>query len=256
MNITDAIILGVIEGVTEFLPVSSTGHLILTSKLLGIPATSFVTSFEISIQLGAITAVTVLFGKKLLKDFRMVKKIAVAFLPAAVLGFLFYPFIKGTLLQSVSTVLWALALGGAALIAFEWGKRWDNLQTQNLQDISYRQSFLIGLAQSLAMIPGVSRAAATIMGGMLLGVDRRTIVEFSFLLAIPTMATATGYDLLQNAATFTAQNWNILAVGFTTSAIAAFIAARFFLHFIERHTFIPFGIYRILLAVLLWIVLF
>lgn len=256
MNITDAIILGIVEGVTEFLPVSSTGHLILTGKFLGIPATSFLTSFEISIQLGAIAAVTALFGKKLLADFRIARKLAVAFLPTAVLGFLLYPFIKGTLLQSVSTVLWALALGGAALIAFEWGRRWDDAEVRSVGDISYRQSFLIGLAQSVAMIPGVSRSAATIMGGMLLGIDRRTIVEFSFLLAIPTMAAATGYDLLQNASLFTAQNWNMLAVGFATSALAAFAAVRFFLEFIERHTFIPFGIYRILLAFILWLALF
>lgn len=254
MTIIHAVILGLVEGITEFLPISSTGHLILASQALGIQQTEFVKSFEIVIQLGAILAVVVLFWKKIWNR-EIDKRVLAAFLPTAALGLIFYKPIKQYLLGSTSVVLWSLLVGGIVLIAFEF---WYKKKTPTIADvgaITYHQAALVGLFQSLAMIPGVSRSAATIVGGMLLGMHRSATVEFSFLLAIPTMAAATGLDLLKSGWTFSPTEWTLLAVGFITSFAAALAAIKFFLSFIKRHTFIPFGIYRVFLVVIVWLFL-
>ena len=249
MSIFDAAILGIVEGITEFLPISSTGHLILTSELLHITQSEYLKSFEIAIQLGAILSVIVLYFKKFLQ-IELLKKLFVAFLPTAVIGLLLYKVLKTYLLGNDIVVLTSLFLGGIALIGFELLHQKPLEATADLENISYRQSFLIGLCQSVAIIPGVSRSAATIIGGLFLGLERKTIVEFSFLLAVPTMLAATGLDLIKNAGSFSASEFGTLAVGFVVSFIVALGSIAFLLRFIQKNTFIPFGIYRIVAALL------
>ncbi len=244
MELWQAIVLGIVEGLTEFLPVSSTGHLILVSSLMGIKQTEFQKSFEIAIQLGSILAVVFLFYGRLFSDFELWKRIVVAFIPTGVLGFLLYKFIKGYLFNPF-VVSFMLVLGGIVFILIE---RWLKDHPPEYRDedqIPYLKAFAIGLFQSLAMIPGTSRSGATIVGGLLLGLDRRTAAEFSFLLAVPTMFVATGYDLYKNHSQFSAENWQILAVGFITAFVSALVAVKWFLGFIKKHSFVPFGIYRI-----------
>ncbi len=240
---------------TEFLPISSTGHLILTSKILQLPTTEFLKSFEIAIQLGAILAVVVLYWKSFFVKFEVLKKIIVAFLPTAALGLIFYKVVKEFLLGSENIVLWALFLGGIFLIIFEWKYNEKPDAVEEVEKISWRQAILIGVFQSVAIIPGVSRAAATIVGGLFLGLKRKTIVEFSFLLAVPTMIAATGLDLLKSGGSFNAGEFGLLAIGFIFSFVTALAAIKFFLNFIKNHSFISFGVYRVVLAVLFWFLL-
>ena len=253
MDILHAVILGIVEGVTEFLPVSSTGHLILLSDLLGIPQTDVTKSFNIAIQLGAICAVLALYTRSFF-DIEMLKKLFVAFVPTGILGFLLYPFIKGFLLGSPLIVVGALFLGGIALIAFEY-YRTPPAEETGLGNITYRQSFAVGLCQSLAMIPGVSRSAATIVGGLLMGIPRTTIVEFSFLLAVPTMLAATGYDILKTAHLFSVSDGYVLATGFIVSFIVALLSMKALVRFVRTHSFIGFGIYRIAIAAVFFFVI-
>ena len=192
----------------------------------------------------------VLYFKNFLLNAEVIKRIIIAFLPAAVVGFLFFDLIKNVFLDSTNMVLWSLLLGGVTLIIFElWYKDKEKTEERSVETLSYSHSFFIGLFQAIAVIPGVSRAGATILGGLWLGIPRRTIVEFSFLLALPTMAGATGLDLLKNASSFSYDQLEILAIGFIASFIVAIIAIKFLLSFIQKHTFIYFGIYRIILAV-------
>ncbi len=251
MNFFQAIILGIVEGITEFLPISSTGHLILAVKALGIQPTEFVKSFEIAIQVGAIAAVVVLYWKDFF-DPEVFKRILIAFVPTGIIGLIFYKVIKQYFLSSNSVVLWSLFLGGIFLIVFEmWFAEKEN-SVANVSQITYKQSLLIGLFQSLAIIPGVSRAAATIIGGLVSGIKRRAIVEFSFLLAVPTMVAATGLDLVKSYQSFEPGSFGILAVGFVTAFLVAMLAIKYFLRYIQRHDFKPFGIYRIVLALVFW----
>jgi len=249
MTIIQTIILGVVEGVTEFLPISSTGHLILASKVMGIADSDFTKSFEIAIQLGAILAVVVLYWKRIITGTDIWKKVFVAFVPTAIVGFLLYKVLKSYLLSNALIVVWALALGGIALILFEL---WHVRRTHQAKPLDYKNSFLVGLAQSIAIIPGISRSAATIVGGMLAGISRETIVEFSFLLAVPTMIAATGYDLLKSAHSFSFDQFGLLALGFIVSFIVAMVSIKWLLNYIKNHTFIAFGIYRIIAAFLFW----
>lgn len=248
MTTLHAIILGLVEGVTEFLPVSSTGHLILTSALFGIADDPFTKTFEIVIQLGAICAVIFLYWRTLVYDRDMIRKILVAFIPTAILGALLYPFIK-ILLGRPFVVISALFLGGILLIIVDkfLGRR---LTTPT---ISYRQACGVGIFQALAFIPGVSRAAATIIGGELLGVSRQTIVQFSFLLAIPTMLAATALDIAKNTVLFGSQSIVLLGIGGLVAAFAAMYTIKLFLTYMERGSFVVFGVYRIILA-LLWLI--
>jgi undecaprenyl-diphosphatase len=252
MDLSTAAILGIVEGVSEFLPISSTGHLILASHLMGLKPTDFLKSFEIAIQVGAILSVLVLYWRELLVNRAIMKRVALAFVPTGVIGLTLYKTIKSYLLGSPSVVLWALAAGGLFLIVFECRHREKTDAVARTEDISYRQALIIGLFQAIAVIPGVSRSASTIIGGLVLGLKRKTIVEFSFLLAVPTMAAATGYDLLKSAALFSLDQAQFMAVGFVMSFIVALISIKFLLRFIQTHTFIPFGFYRIAI-VLLWV---
>lgn len=250
MNFLQAIILSIVEGVTEFLPISSTGHLILTSQLLGITQTEFVKSFEIYIQLGAIMAVTVLFIKKYLQNVTVWKNVLAAFLPTAVIGFLLYDFVKQTLLTNPMVTVFSLLIGGVLLIVLEKIHQEKNSQVTSINNLTIKQSFLIGLAQSISIIPGVSRSAATILGGMFLGAKRGVAVEFSFLLAVPTMFAATGLDLIKSDFSFSMNEWLLIVTGFIGSFATALVVIKWFLIFVQKNTFIPFGIYRIILAII------
>lgn len=248
MQSLDAVILGIVEGLTEFLPISSTGHLILTSHLLDLPETDFLTSFQIIIQLGAILAVVTLYWRKLFFDRELMQRIAVALLPALGVGFLFYATIR-TLLESQLTVVTALFIGGVILILFERYRKEPEHPT-TVESLSYRQAFLIGLGQALSVIPGVSRAGATILGGLLTGLSRSAAVEFSFLLGVPTMVAATTLDIAKHHSAFSAADIQSLAIGFIVSFIVAIIAIKFLLRYVETHSFAAFGVYRIVVAVL------
>ncbi|MBU3896012.1 undecaprenyl-diphosphate phosphatase [Patescibacteria group bacterium] len=250
MDFLQAVILGIVEGITEFLPVSSTGHLILSSHLLGIFESDFLKTFEIAIQLGAILAVVFLYWRKVVENKDIWKKVLTAFIPTAILGFIFYKLLKDVLMSNVYVVLWSLFLGGVFLIVFE-----VLYKKKTRDEISYKKSFAVGIAQTLAMIPGVSRSGATIVGGMLMGISRRAIVEFSFLLAVPTIVAATGYDLLNNASKFSFNQFFLLLVGCFVSFAVAIVAIKWLLHFVKNHTFISFGVYRIFLALLLWLII-
>ena len=252
MSYLHAIILSIVEGITEFLPVSSTGHLVLAASVLGIAQTDFVKSFEIAIQLGAILAVVLLYLRTLLVQKKILVRLAVAFVPSAVFGAVFYRAIKGVLLGNSAVTLWAIFLGGIAIIAFEYWYREQEHHLEKIEDISLPRAFMVGIFQSISMIPGVSRAAATIVGGLSAGLRRRAAVEFSFLLAIPTMLAATALDMAKSGWQFTSAEYGILGAGFLGAFVTALIAVKYFLRFIERHTFVPFGIYRIALAVAFW----
>jgi undecaprenyl-diphosphatase len=256
MNLLTAVILGIVEGITEFLPISSTGHLILTSSLLQITQSEFLKSFEIAIQLGAILSVVVLYWKSLIFDGEKLCKIFTAFIPTAVIGFVFYKILKTYLLGSKSIVLWALFTGGIAIIALEYFYSKKKHGEEKKNTITYKQAVLVGVFQSLAIVPGVSRSAATIMGGLMLGINRKTIVEFSFLLAIPTMMAAVGYDLIKTAVSFTGTQFIYLLIGFIISFLTAMAAVKFLLSFIKRNNFIGFGFYRIILSALLWYLMY
>ncbi|MES2668535.1 MAG: undecaprenyl-diphosphate phosphatase [Patescibacteria group bacterium] len=253
MTWSDSLILGLIEGITEFLPISSTGHLILASELLGLAPSSFLSTFQIAIQLGAIAAVVFLYWKSFL-DVRFLTKLFVAFLPTGLVGILVYPYVKGYLLGNSMVVVASLFIGGVVLIVFELFHTEKPTSLEGAKQITYGQAFLVGCFQSIAIIPGVSRSAATIIGGLLVGMRRIAIVEFSFLLAVPTMVAATGYDLLKSRDTLSLDNLGLLAIGFCTAFFVALLSMRFLLAIVRRYSFIPFGIYRIVLAVLFFLI--
>ena len=252
MNYFHALILSIIEGVTEFLPVSSTGHLILAGNLMNLPSTEFQKSFEIIIQLGAILAVVILYMKTLMKDVEAWKRVLIAFIPTGVLGLVLYKAIKHYLLGNSYITVFSLFLGGIILIVFELLHKEKEFHTSSIGKIPFKSAFLIGLFQSVSMIPGVSRAAATIFGGMVLGLRRKTAVEFSFLLAVPTMFAATTLDLVKSNLLFSRNDIILLLIGFIGSFITAFFTVKFLLQFIRNHNFIPFGIYRIIISIVLW----
>lgn len=272
MNILQAVLLGVVEGITEFLPISSTGHLIIATDLLGITQTEFIKSFTVIIQLGAILAVVLLYWHELVTRKNLLLKVLTAFIPTAIVGFTLYPFIKVYLLGNIEVTLWALFIGGIALLLLEWyfqkslrykvknkrsfssNEKLD-VSGQQLVAINYKQSLLIGLFQSISVIPGTSRALATIFGGMIVGLSRKQAVEFSFLLAIPTMMAATGLDLVGTSFKFSSQEWMLLLIGFITSFIVAYLVIKWFIKYVSHHSFVAFGIYRIILAILLYFIL-
>lgn len=253
MDIISGFILGVVEGITEFLPVSSTGHLILASSLLNLGSGDFTKSFELIIQLGAILSVVAVYWKSFLK-LEVLKRLIVAFIPTGIIGLALYKVVKTYLIGNEPVVLWALGIGGVILIAFELLHKEQPDAKESVEAMTYKQSLYIGLFQALSIIPGTSRSAATIVGGLLLGLKRTTIVEFSFLLAVPTMLAATGLDIVKNSSAFSADQFGVLAVGFVTSFVVALFSIKFLLGYIRKHNFIPFGIYRIVLALLFWFV--
>lgn len=250
MNIFQALILAVVEGISEFLPISSTGHLILVSRLLAIPQTEFVKSFEIIIQFGAILAVVFLYWKKFLTDTKSLSRVLIAFIPTMVVGLVLYKFIKSVLLGNTLIVSVSLIIGGLLIILLENYYKSKKSHLNKVSDVSPGKSAVLGLGQSLAVVPGVSRSASTILTGLFLGLDRKTAAEFSFLLAVPTMAAASVLDLAKSSWTFSGDEWGILVVGFVGAFLTALLAVKWFLSFIEKHSFTPFAIYRIVVGVL------
>lgn len=253
MNLIHVIILSIIEGFTEFLPISSTGHLILATKVFGVQATDFQKTFEIVIQLGAILAVVAIYIRRLLTDLNLIKRLLVAFIPTAVVGFFAYPLIKGVLLGSSVVTLVALFAGGVVLILIEM---FFKQQNKNIPaGVSYKQALIIGSFQSISIVPGVSRAAATIVGGLTVGLSRSEATEFSFLLAVPTMVAATALDLFKSRNLFSSADFVQLGLGTLFSFFFALIAVRFLINFVKKHNFTVFGIYRIILALLFWLLI-
>ncbi len=254
-----AVVLGIVEGLTEFLPVSSTGHLILVSDWLDFNR-GHAASFEIFIQLGAILSVC-WFYRVRLRDVirgvgrepganRFIVNLAIAFLPAAVVGYFAHDFIKATLF-SPTVVAWALIIGGVAILGIE---RWARENPGADNAVTPRQALQIGLAQVLALIPGVSRSGATIMGGMVAGLNRRNATEFSFFLAIPMMFAATLYDLGKNWQALGQDDAGLFAVGFITAFMSALLTIKFLLNFVSQHSFAVFAYYRIVFGgLLLWL---
>lgn len=255
MHVIYAIILALVEGITEFLPISSTGHLILVSNLLRLPQTEFIKSFEIIIQLGAIVAVIAMYWKTLWEKKTLWPRIIIAFIPTAFVGFFLYDYIRGFLLGNTMVTLAALLIGGIILILVEKFYKEEKHHVQSPEKLSYKASFLIGVVQSLSVIPGVSRSASSILGGMFLGASRKAAVEFSFFLAIPTVMAASGLDLLKSNLSFSLYEWDILLVGFTGSFLVAHFVIKFFLSYVQKHSFAVFGVYRIILAIVYWLLL-
>ena len=257
LPIIKAIVLGLVEGVTEFLPISSTGHLILVNEWVRF-GDSFTKMFDVVVQLGAILAVIVFFWNKLWpfgkteprgqEIFAVWKKIIVGVVPAIIIGGLFGSYIESRLFN-VWVVAGALVIGGLLMIYLEW--RHVAPRFESVLQVPWLIAFFIGLIQCLAMIPGTSRAAATIIGAMILGTSRRVAVEFSFFLAVPTMIAASAYSLLKHSAVLSSSEIVSLIVGFITAFLIALVVIRFFMKYIRDHSFKPFGYYRIILGVLI-----
>ncbi len=304
MTILQTLILAVVEGLTEFLPISSTAHLVLSSQLLTIQQTDFVKSFEVIIQLGAILAVVVLYFKELVKNTQLWYKTILAFLPSAVVGFLLYDFIKEKLIGNSLVTALALIVGGLVFTLIDRflptlkvknsklttptkvkdiattvttdqqnqpnvyhelhkSRTYDNPKffppvidksKKSISELSSKKLLAIGLFQSLAVVPGVSRSAASIFGGLLMGLSKHEATKFSFFLAIPTMLAATSLDLYKSDFNFSQQESLLLVTGFIGSFLTALFAVKLFISFVQKHSFLPFGVYRILVG-LAWLIL-
>lgn len=257
MNLFEAIVIAIVEGLTEFLPISSTGHMIIAEKLLGVPDSDFTKLFTVGIQLGAILAVVVLYWKKFTAPFKTGNlsfyfKLIVAVIPALVLGFIFSDKIDA-MLESSLTVAITMIAGGVVLLFI------DNLFKVHTisedEKISYPRALVIGLWQCIAMIPGISRSAASIIGGMQQKLTRKLAAEFSFFLAVPTMAAATGYKLLKGYNTLSTGDLKLFAVGNIVAFIVAMLAIKFFIGFLQKHGFKLFGYYRIIGGILLLVLI-
>ncbi len=250
MDIFQAIILGIIEGLTEFLPISSTGHLIVAANWLGMQQNETNTAFEVIIQLAAILAVVFNYKDKFsMQKIDLWTKVFIAFLPIAIIGFLFSHQIKA--LFSVHVVAIMFIVGGIVFLVLEHFYKEENHTTTDVEEVTLKQAAWIGIAQVFAVIPGTSRAGSTIVGALLVGLSRKAAAEFSFLLAIPVMMAASGYDLLKHYSEFSDANFMALGIGFVTAFIVAYLTMMFFIKFLEKFTFVAFGIYRILFGILL-----
>jgi undecaprenyl-diphosphatase len=252
MTLFDAFILGIVEGLAEFLPISSTGHMVLVSHFLEIPHSVTLTTFEIVIQLGAISAVVIYYFKHLF-ELGMIKKLIVGFLPTGIIGFFIFPYVK-IWLQNPLLVAYSLLLGGILILLVE---RWYAKQSHDThkKELSYKDIFLLGLFQALAMIPGVSRSGAMIIGGLGMKLNRAILAEFTFLLAVPTLIIATLYTLYKKHSELNFDALLPIGIGFITSFIVALIVIRFFLSYIKSHSFTPFGWYRIIAGSILLLIL-
>jgi undecaprenyl-diphosphatase len=250
LDIFQAIIIGIIEGFTEFLPISSTGHMIVASEFLGVSQDSLTKAYEVIIQFAAILAVMLIYKEKItFKQIDLWQKLFVAFLPLAIVGYIFKDQIKT--LFTVDVVAWMFIIGGLIFLIVEHFYEEKKAHVTHVEKVNYKQALWVGIAQIFSLIPGTSRAGATIIGGLLVGLDRKTSMEFSFLLAIPVMAAVTGYDLLKHYQDFADANWGAFIAGFIAAFIVAYLTIKLFLAFIQRFTFVAFGIYRIIFGVIL-----
>lgn len=255
MNFLESIIIGVIEGATEFLPVSSSGHMILATWLMGLQDPEFVDTFVVVIQLGAILAIVGIYAQRFLTSFTIYLKLLVAFIPTGVIGLLAYKAITLYLFSPLIVAV-SLIMGGVILILLD---RWVEERESSyldVADISYKNAFYIGLIQCFSFVPGTSRAAATIIGGALNGLNKKQAAEFSFLLAVPTMFAASGYNLLKTQMEFNQTNILMLLLGSVVAFISAWIAVKLLLKVINRFGFRHFGYYRIIIGVIFLILYF
>jgi len=254
MDFIQAIILGLVEGATEFLPVSSTGHMIVVSQWMDLPQTEANKAFEVIIQLAAILAVVANYRERFsLRHIDLWMKVALAFIPIGVVGFLFAHEIKA--MFTVEVVAPMFIVGGVIFLLIEYLHRDKDYPIQRLEDMNYKHALWIGLAQVAALIPGTSRAGASIIGALLVGLSRKASAEFSFLLALPVMIAASGYDLLKHYEDFSGSNLWVLATGFLVAFVSAWFAMRLFMRFLENFTFVAFGVYRIIFGLfLLWMI--
>lgn len=252
MDIIQAIILGIIEGITEFLPISSTGHLIVASNWLSIDQTDTNKAFEVIIQFSAILAVVANYKDKFtFKHRELWLKVSLAFIPVGFVGLLFHKQIKEFF--TVPVVGTMFIVGGIVFLIIEYFHKEHHVKVDEVEAITYKQALWIGIAQVFALIPGTSRAGASIVGGLLVGLNRKASAEFSFLLALPVLAAAAGFDMLKHYKDLMDGNMLILLVGFVTSFLVSYVTIKLFIRFLDKFTFVGFGIYRILFgAVLLW----
>lgn len=252
MTFWEAVVLAIVEGLTEFLPVSSTGHMVLTSSVMGIAGSEFVKMFTVAIQFGAILSVLVLYWKRFFQSISFYIKLGIAFIPAAVIGFLFNDYID-MVLENPFVVALALLLGGIVLLFID---NWFAAnEKEGTTEVTPKNALMVGLFQVIAMIPGVSRSAATIIGGLTQKLTRTAAAEFSFFLAVPTMFAATAYKMLKyhKNVGFTSADLGVLAVGNVVAFIVAIIAIKGFIGFLTKHGFKVFGWYRIVVGAIILI---
>ncbi len=258
MNIVQSVIIGIVEGITEFIPISSTGHMIIAEKLLKIDDDAFNTVFTVAIQLGAILSVVVLYWKKFF-DFsrwQFYVKLAVAVVPALILGFLFSSKIDD-LLESSTTVAISMLAGGIVLLFID--EAFKNPVIHNEREVTYKKGFIIGIWQCIAMVPGVSRSAASIIGGMQQKLTRSAAAEFSFFLAVPTMLAATVYKIykyIKEHGAFTSDQIKILTIGNIVAFVVALLAIKFFITMLKKYGFRIWGVYRVVVGIVLLIMLY
>jgi len=254
MDILQAIIIGIIEGFTEFLPISSTGHMIVASEFLGIEQSAVVKAYEVIIQFAAILAVMLLYRDKInIKEIALWQKIVAAFFPLAIVGFILKDWIKTIFVTE--TVAWMFIIGGIIFIVVEYFHKDEEKPSQDIEEVTWKQAMTIGFAQIFSLVPGTSRAGSTIIGGMLAGVSRKASTEFSFLLAIPVMMAVSGYDLLKHYQDFIGADLTAFVVGFVVAFVVAYITIKMFIVFLQRFTFVAFGVYRIVFGIILLMVL-
>jgi len=254
MNIFQAVLLGIVEGLTEFLPISSTFHLIFASKLFGVTQNDFLQLFEVFIQGGAIIAVLFLYGRELLKNRDLMKKIAVSFVPTAVIGLALYKVIKTIFFHSNNLMIGVFVAMGVVFLAMEWLIKRDKLKLdKTVKNLTYTEAFLIGVIQSLAVIPGVSRAGAVMVGFMFMKFRRDEAAKYSFMLAVPTILAASGYDLfkMRSVLSGNANNFVLLAVGTVAAFVSAYFVIRWFIDFLKKRTLTIFAFYRFIIAIIL-----
>lgn len=256
MDFLDAIIIAVVEGLTEFLPVSSTGHMILATEFLDVANTDFTKAFLINIQFGAILSVVVLYYKRFFQSLEFYYKLFVAFIPAAIIGFLLSDYID-SMLENVTVVATALLIGGIIFLFIDkyFERKNPQVKEETPSEISYIQALFIGMFQCIAMVPGVSRSAATIIGGLFQGMNKKSAAEFSFFLAVPTMFAASAYKLLKEHDAINSDNISTLLLGNVVAFIVGMLSIKFFINFLTKHGFVIFGYYRIILGVILLILI-
>ncbi len=253
MDIFQAVILGIVEGFTEFLPISSTGHMIIVADWMGMDQNAENKAFMVIIQLAAILAVVFNYKDKFsLSKIDLWIKVLIAFLPLAIVGYIFKDTIKEAFNPQV--VAYMFIIGGIVFLLLEYFYKEERQTIDDVEKITYKEAAWIGVAQMFALIPGTSRAGSTIVGALLLGLTRKAAAEFSFLLAVPVMAATSGYDLLKHYDEFSQEGFLTLAIGFVVAFIVAYYTMKFFIKFLEKFTFNAFGIYRILfgIALLMW----
>ena len=258
MNILQSIILGMVEGITEFLPISSTFHLIWTSRFLQLSQTDFIKLFEVFIQGGAILAVVLLYTKEILNNRQLFVKLILSFIPTAVVGLGLYKIIKGVFFERIDVTTVTFIIIGIVFLVVEYiiHKKWLKIE-KSIAKLSYKQAILIGLVQSLAVLPGVSRAGAVIVGMMILGYKRDESAKYSFMLSIPTILAASFYDLykMRDVAFASTDQFGILLVGFIVAFVSAFFVIRWLIQFLQTNSLALFGWYRVLVGIILLLTL-